>query len=63
MWRRSSRCEGGACLEVAVDGEQVLLRSSTRPGVVVSLTAAEWDAFIGGVQDGDAEFRLTPPLA
>jgi uncharacterized protein DUF397 len=53
QWRRSSKCEAGTCAEVKVDGEDVLIRNSTRPEVIVRLTAVEWRAFLAGVAAGD----------
>lgn len=56
-WQRSSRCEGGACVEVAHEGGEVLVRDSKDPdGPVLRFDPAEWEAFIGGVDDGDFRF-------
>lgn len=53
MWRKSSRSSGGGngdCVEVATDGETVLVRDSKRPdGPTLSFTAVQWRAFIGVV--------------
>jgi hypothetical protein len=55
-WRRSSRSEaGGQSVEVAFlpDGFMAV-RDSTKPeGPALIFTPAEWDAFVGGVQDGE----------
>jgi hypothetical protein len=54
MWRRSTRCETGACAEVAYFGGEVLLRNSRDPeGPVVRLTPVEWSAFAAGVKAGE----------
>ena len=61
-WRKSTRSgNGGNCVEVATnlvetDGV-VLVRHSKNPtGPALIFTPAEWEAFIGGVEDG--EFHL-----
>lgn len=55
-WRKSSRSGGGDnCVEVAfaLDGG-VGVRDSKNPnGAVLEFTPAEWDAFTGGVRDGE----------
>lgn len=57
-WRKSLRSngEGGSCVEVAFlpDG-RVALRDSKDAGHGPALvfTPAEWDAFAGGVADGE----------
>lgn len=61
-WRVSSRSSsnGGNCVEVAplADGSgRVAVRHSHRPdGEVIVYTRAEWEAFIGGVKDGEFDF-------
>lgn len=46
-WRRSSRCDSGTCVEVAITDERVLLRDSRDPdGPRLSLTRAEWVDFL-----------------
>jgi hypothetical protein len=56
-WRTSTRSGAqGNCVEVAfVDGVIAVRDSKDRGGAVLTFTPAEWDAFIGGVEDG--EFR------
>lgn len=37
-----------------MNGDTIRVRDSTNPdGRVLSFTAAEWDAFIGGVRNGE----------
>jgi len=55
-WRKSSySANGGAsCVEVAGDGQHILVRDSKdRSGPVLSFTPAEWGAFTAGVRDGE----------
>lgn len=44
-WRQSTRCDTGACVEIARCGDDVLVRSSLRPGAVLRLTATEFQLF------------------
>jgi hypothetical protein len=74
-WRKSKRSEGGnGCVELAVAdvapaeesyqadvGKLYLVRDSKNPdGPVLAFAPGEWEAFIGGVKDGqlDPEGRL-----
>jgi Domain of unknown function (DUF397) len=49
-WHR--RCESGACVEIAVQGEAVMVRSSTAPEVMIILTHAEWREFLTEAKQG-----------
>lgn len=52
-WQRSSKCDSGTCVEVAFDGE-VLVRDGKDPdGPVLRFTGDEWSAFTAGVQAGE----------
>ena len=54
-WKKSTRSSGdGQCVEVMITDEGVAVRHSKRPeaGLIV-YTRAEWDAFTGGVKDGE----------
>ena len=50
VWYR--QCENGACLEVAVQGEAVVVRSSAAPEATLTLTRAEWQEFLAGAKQG-----------
>ncbi|MEU8054619.1 DUF397 domain-containing protein [Microbispora bryophytorum] len=57
MWKKSSRSgdSGGNCVEVARNLPGVIaVRDSKDPdGPKLLFTPSEWDAFIGGVRDGE----------
>jgi hypothetical protein len=53
QWHKPKRCTGGNCVEVARIGNEVLVRNSTRPDEVLSFTVEEWEAFVGGVKQGE----------
>lgn len=55
-WRKSSRSNGqGQCVEVAFfdDGTTGIRDSKDKAGPVLQFTPGEWDAFVGGVFDGE----------
>jgi hypothetical protein len=53
-WRKSSRSSLNGCVEVAFVEEKVAVRDSKdRYGPVLVFTRTEWDAFLGGVRDGE----------
>jgi len=51
-WHKGIPCESGACVETAWRGEEVLLRSSLAPEVIVALSRAEWRTFLTGAKEG-----------
>lgn len=52
-WRKSRRCDSGNCIEVARNGEFVLVRDSTHPdGPTLRFHKSDWDAFIAGLRAG-----------
>lgn len=59
-WRRSRySTDPGNCLEYAVlPGGGAALRHSGQPGVVLEFTQSEWEAFVGGVHDGEFELEM-----
>jgi hypothetical protein len=59
VWARSRRCESSTCLEVAPtqDGGIALRDSSDPDGPILRVTRQDWDAFAGGILDGDFQFE------
>ena len=60
-WRKSSRSSGGDnCVEVAfsVVGDVGVRDSKDPAGPVLEFTAAEWEAFTGGVRDGEFDISV-----
>jgi hypothetical protein len=63
IWRKSRRSDGGGnCVEVAFahDGTVGVRDSKNRTGPILEFTPDEWDAFIGGVHDGEFDRQATP---
>jgi hypothetical protein len=50
VWYRA--CEAPGCAEVATRGDDVMLRSSLSPEVVLVLARAEWREFLAGAKGG-----------
>ena len=60
VWRKSSRSEYSACVEVCFMGDDVPLRHSRDPdGPVIVFTALEWEAFVAGVKRGEFDRPTT----
>ena len=54
VWRKSAASGGTNCVEVAFDGDTVLVRNSQHPsGPMLPFTHAEWDAFLAGAREGE----------
>jgi hypothetical protein len=54
VWVKSSLCANGDCVEVALIGEQVLVRESKNPSSpVLRFELNEWMAFLSGVRRGE----------
>lgn len=53
-WRKSSFSEPGQCVEVAREGDLMLVRNSNNPDAgTLAYNRGEWQAFIAGVQAGE----------
>ena len=60
-WRKSRRSSGGDnCVEVAfaADGSVGVRDSKDPTGPVLTFTPAEWEAFTGGVCDGEFDINI-----
>jgi hypothetical protein len=53
FWRRSSRCESGSCVEVAITRAEVYVRSSDDPDVELKFSRSEWVEFLAAVKEGE----------
>jgi hypothetical protein len=52
-WRRSSRCNGGNCVEVSVQGDVIMVRSSADPqGSTLAVSRDTWRDWISGAKAG-----------
>ncbi len=52
-WRAASFCAARECVEVAQQGDVILLRDSVQPrGAVLHCAAGEWRSFVGYVKAG-----------
>ncbi|WP_250029151.1 DUF397 domain-containing protein [Paractinoplanes maris] len=57
QWRKSSRCSGSTCIEVAVVDGHYLIRDSKNPDLPPhSFTGDEWAAFVAGVKADEFVF-------
>jgi hypothetical protein len=55
VWRRSSYCEGGACVEVAVDRDDVMIRNSEDPdGARLVVARSRWSALLADLKKSAA---------
>ncbi|MET7419295.1 DUF397 domain-containing protein [Dactylosporangium sp. NPDC005555] len=53
MWRRSTACLNGACVEVADGPDAIFVRDSkVAAGPFLEFHRADWATFIGEVVDG-----------
>ena len=54
VWRKSSYCSNGTCVEVARMGNQILVRDSkNEDGPILTFHQAEWTAFLEGARRGE----------
>lgn len=61
-WRISARSNGAtSCVEAIAHGGQVSVRSSIERGPALTVSAAEWEGFLGDVRTGRLDYsRLGP---
>lgn len=58
-WRIARRCNGGACVRVAANGDAVVIGDSKNPdGPVLSYSRTEFRTFVEGVRQGDFDDLL-----
>jgi hypothetical protein len=54
VWRHSSFCNGGSCVEIAVQGSVVSVRSSDNPdGRVLRFPVGCWQEFVAKIKSGN----------
>lgn len=54
VWRRSTRCANGGCVEFARIGEKIAIRDSKHAdSAVLTYDREEWRSFIEGVKAGE----------
>jgi hypothetical protein len=54
VWRKSTLSHTNGCVEVAFVNDRIAVRDSKdRNGPVLVFTPFEWEAFVGGVRDGE----------
>lgn len=52
-WFRSSKCDSGACVEIAALDAEVLIRDSAEPGnLPLAVSHDVWQDFVSGVRAG-----------
>jgi hypothetical protein len=52
-WRRGKKCNGGACVEVALLNGKVIVRSSQDPDTTFQVSCGEWEDFVAGIKEDD----------
>ncbi|CAL9468091.1 hypothetical protein SUDANB106_02806 [Streptomyces sp. enrichment culture] len=54
-WHKAtfSEGEGPNCIEIARDGDRVLMRENSKPDEIVVTTPAKLDAFLKGIKAGE----------
>jgi hypothetical protein len=54
MWKHSSFCNGGSCVEIAIQGDAVAVRASSTPdGAVLIFPAGSWQEFVADIKSGN----------
>jgi predicted secreted Zn-dependent protease len=49
-WQKSSYSQQGNCIEIARHGPDVIIRDTDNPANFITVTAADWQAFLAGVK-------------
>jgi Domain of unknown function (DUF397) len=58
VWRKSSRCESGLCVEVALADEVHMRDGKQRPdGPRLSFGRQAWHGFVAGIKAGELDRR------
>jgi Domain of unknown function (DUF397) len=54
-WRRSTKCANESCVEVAISGKKVYIRSSKSQtvGAYLVFDAGEWRSFLAGARNSE----------
>lgn len=52
-WRKSSRCDSSACVEVRMRDEEVAVRDTTRPEVQLTVDGAGWRGLLRELRRGN----------
>lgn len=53
-WHVARTCNGGECIRVAPQGDQIAIGDSKSPnGPILTYSRTEWHAFVDGVRQGD----------
>jgi hypothetical protein len=64
VWQKSRHSAANGCVEVAFVDDHVAVRDSKhKDGPVLVFTSREWEAFLGGVVDGQFRLPIQKPLA
>jgi hypothetical protein len=59
VWRRSSLCANGSCVEMAVvDGLVAIRDTKVSDGPLLQFSTTSWNEFLGGARTG--EFDIGP---
>ena len=63
-WQKSGRSQSNGCVEVAFVENQVAVRDSKDKGQgpVLVFTPMEWEAFLGGISDGQFRLPIQTPV-
>jgi len=58
VWKRSSRCDAGACVEVSAADEAVAVRDSKlADSPILWFSSAGWTAFLDALKAGEFDLR------